>query len=110
MEKLALYRTAVRAVLKLHALPFSVGDIDVSEIIDDERDHYQVFMAGWSNGRYYHGPMISMQIKNGKIWIHHNGTESDVAEELVSLGVPKSDIVLAWQSPGLRRLTEFAIG
>lgn len=37
-----------------------------------------------------------MDIKDGKIWIQHDGTESGVANELGELGVPKADIVLAY--------------
>jgi hypothetical protein len=110
MDKLDRYRTAIRQVMKPHLSPYSVGDIEVSEVIDSEHDHFQVFAAGWANGHYHHGPTVSMQIKNGKIWIHHNGTDSDLAQELVSLGVPKNDIVLGWQAPAMRKFTEYAVG
>jgi hypothetical protein len=48
--------------------------------------------------------------KDGKIWIQHDGTEIGIANQLVELGIPKSDIVLAFHSPFKRQFTEFAVG
>ncbi len=47
-----------------------------------------------------------MTFRNGKIWIQHNTTEIDIAEELVNLGVPKHDIVIGFHSPFKRQFTE----
>ncbi len=49
-----------------------------------------------------------MDIKQGKIWIQHNGTEIGIADELVKLGVSKEDIVLGFQAPYKRKYTGFA--
>jgi hypothetical protein len=48
-------------------------------------------------------------IKNGKIWIQHNGTEDPIASQLVAKGVPKEDIVLGFHSPNRRQYTGFAV-
>ena len=48
-------------------------------------------------------------LKNGKIWIQHDGTEIGVANELVEWGVPKEDIVLAYHAPYKRQYTGFAV-
>lgn len=50
-----------------------------------------------------------MDIKEGKIWIQQDGTESGVANELVGLGVPKEAIVLAYQPLYKRAYTAFAV-
>lgn len=42
------------------------------------------------------GPVMHFDIQNGKIWIQYNGTEESVAERLVELGVPPSDIVIGF--------------
>ncbi|HEY9670196.1 MAG TPA: element excision factor XisI family protein [Waterburya sp.] len=39
-----------------------------------------------------------------------NGTEDAIADQLVALGVPKQDIVLAYNAPHVRQYTEFAMG
>ena len=43
-----------------------------------------------------------------KIWIQKDFTEEGIANQLVELGVPKSDIVLAFRSPYVRQFTGFA--
>jgi len=50
-----------------------------------------------------------LDIKGGKIWIQWNGTEDDIAAELVALGVPKHDIILGFHTPLLRQYTEYAV-
>ncbi|WP_460200716.1 element excision factor XisI family protein [Scytonema sp. NUACC21] len=45
----------------------------------------------------------------GKIWIQYNGTEEALAERLVELGVPRSDIVLGFHSPFKRQFTSYAV-
>ncbi len=52
--------------------------------------------------------MIHIDIINGKIWIQCDFTEEGVANELVELGVPKTDIVLGFRSPHMRQFTGFA--
>jgi len=65
---------------------------------------------GWKNRRRYHGCVLHLDIKKGKIWIQHDGTEVGIANELVNLGVPKEDIVLAFHEPLVREYTGFAVG
>lgn len=54
--------------------------------------------------------MLHLDIKNNKIWIQHDETEIDIANELVNLGIPKEDIVLAFHEPLVRQYTGFAVG
>lgn len=49
-------------------------------------------------------------MRDGKIWLQHNSTENDIAEELVEMGVPKTDIVIGFHSPFKRQFTEYAAG
>ena len=51
---------------------------------------------------------MHLDIKNGKIWIQHDGMEIGVANELVELGVAKEHIVLAYHPPYKRPYTGFA--
>ncbi|WP_419183637.1 XisI protein [Scytonema hofmannii] len=57
-----------------------------------------------------YGCVLHLDIKGEKIWIHHDGTEIGIADELVKLGVPKSDIVLAFHELLMRQYTGFAVG
>jgi hypothetical protein len=54
--------------------------------------------------------LIHIDIKEDKIWIQHDGTESGVANELVELGIPQSKIVLGYHDPNSRQFTDFAVG
>jgi len=59
---------------------------------------------------HFYGILIHIDIKGGKLWIEWNGTEDEIADELVELGVAKSDIVLAFHMPYKRQFTGFAVG
>ncbi len=72
--------------------------------------HYQLMTVGWHGQRRVHGCILHVDIKDGKIWIQHDGTEEGIANRLVEAGVPKNEIVLGFQSPFQRRHTEFAVG
>lgn len=71
--------------------------------------HYQVVSIGWENGYRMYGCLIHADLKDGKIWIQYDGTEYAIANELIDLGVPKQDIVLAYHAPYARKYTEFAL-
>ncbi|MFB2736860.1 XisI protein [Umezakia ovalisporum] len=70
----------------------------------------QLMYVGWKNRKRQHGCVLHLDIKDHKIWIQHDGTEIGMADELVKLGVPKSDIVLAFHEPLVRQYTGFAVG
>ncbi len=110
MDKLVTYRSQIRTLLQRYLLHKpSYGDIELQLIEDTEHDHYQIFSVGWDKHRRIHGCTVHLDIKQGKIWIQHNSTEDDIAEELVTLGVPKNDIVLGFQAPSRRLYTEYAV-
>lgn len=111
MDKLEQYRAWIKQILTEHSrLKSSYGEIEEVVFFDEERDHYQLFSVGWENRRRVFGCTIHIDLIDGKIWIQHDGTEVGVANELVELGVPKGEIVLAYQPVSGRRLTEFAAG
>ncbi len=80
----------------------------MQNIFDTEHDHYQLVHAGWHRKQRQYGCIIHADIRNGKIWIQHDGTEAGFADELVELGVPKEDIVLAYHPPYKRPYSGFA--
>ncbi|WP_445628235.1 XisI protein [Nostoc sp. DSM 114167] len=104
------YRELVQTILKRHSIHHSNDDTEVQLIFDTERDHYQVLHLGWEELRRVYGCIIHIDIKDGKIWIQRDGTEIGVANELVTAGVPKQDIILGFHAPYKRKFTEFAAG
>ena len=110
MAKIDRYREVVKNVIQDHARhQLAYGEIEVQAIFDTEGDHYQLVHAGWHKKLRQYGCLIHIDIKNEKIWIQYDGTEIGVANELAALGIPKSDIVLAYLSSFARQHTEFAV-
>jgi hypothetical protein len=88
----------------------SNSQVEAQTIFDRDQDHYQLVYVGWRrNGDRDYGCLLHLDVKDGKIWIQYDGTEGGIANELVELGVPKEDIVLAYHPPSIRKLTEFAV-
>ncbi len=111
MEKIELYRMYIQQVLTDYVNEGSSDSEVRSELVFDTiRDHYQVVYAGWENRRRMYGCVLHLDIIDGKIWIQHDGTEVGMANELVRLGVPSYDIVLAFHEPLVRQYTGFAVG
>ena len=110
MDKLASYRKHIEAILTRYgSYKPSYGDVEVQLVFDRERDRYLVLSVGWKGDRRVRGCVLHVDIQNGKIWIQHDGTEGGIANELVELGVPKQDIVLAFHVPYRRQFTDFAV-
>jgi len=110
MTKVEGYRQLVQELLQTYSeIKASNEEVEAEAIFDPMRDRYQVVHVGWSNKRRVYGCILHLDIKNEKIWIQHDGTEGGIANELVERGVPKEDIVLAFQSPFKRQFTEFAV-
>ncbi len=78
-------------------------------IFDDNHDHYIWMFLGWENKRQINHTQVHIRIKNEKIYIEEDWTEEGIATELLNLGVPRKDIVLAFYPPEERKFTEFAI-
>lgn len=111
MEKLDQYRQFVQQILQEYSEQKPAdSNIDVENIFDIVRDHYQVVHVGWEGQDWVHSCIIHIDIKVEKIWLQWNGTEDDIAANLVTMGVPKEDIVLGFQSPFMRKFTEYAVG
>jgi serine/threonine protein kinase len=85
-------------------------EYEVQTLFDQEHDHYQLLYVGWRGTRRDFGCILHLDIKDGKIWIQHDGTETGIANQLVALGVPRQDIVLAFHEPEVRQFTDFGTG
>lgn len=82
-------------------------EYEVQTIFDDQQDHYQLLYVGWRGNKRDFGCILHLDIKDGKIWIQHDSTEIGIANQLVEMGVPKQDIILAFHEPYIRQFTEF---
>jgi len=111
MDKLTRYGELIQDILREYASykPF-YGQVESEVIVDAVQGHFELMRVGWHGQHRIHGCTVHVDIRDGKIWIQHDGTEEGIANRLVEAGVPKSDIVLGFQTPFQRRCTEFAVG
>ncbi|MBE9055990.1 XisI protein [Sphaerospermopsis sp. LEGE 08334] len=110
MDKIELYRQFIKEILTEHAQISTTTDTVKAQLIfDSEHDHYQLNFVGWQGDKRVFGPVIHLDIENDKIWIQYNGTEESIAERLVQMGVPNSDIVIGFHSPFKRQFTPYAV-
>ena len=112
MEKLVRYREIIRTVLEPIAVRKYSGRAVTNEAVYDEKnDRYLVMSIGWEGRtRRIHGCLAQLDIIDGKIWIQRDGTEDGIAYDLEELGIPKSDIMLAFHSEKTRPHTGYAVG
>src|SRR5438270_11335794 len=111
MDQLDRYREIVRRLIEEYSsYKPAYGDIRTEAVVDREHDHYEVMQVGWDKHRRVHGSIIHIDIRDGKVWIEHNGTDKRIGEELVAAGIPRQDIVLGFQPPDLRPHTEYGVG
>src|SRR5580658_7961727 len=112
MERLSFHRDVIKGLMadykKLYA---SVSDpgIDTDIISDNENNEYMLMRVGWRGEMRVRRPVFYLRLRNGKISIEEDWTEEGVASELSAKGVPNEHIVLAFNPPEVRELTEFAV-
>ena len=112
MDKLENYRFLIKKILTEYHQLFSAASTPNVEMLlafDDQRDQYLWFQVGWTTEERIKGISVHIRIKNEKIYIEEDWTEAGIATELLTEGVPKEDIVLAFHDPESRKFTEFAI-
>jgi hypothetical protein len=110
MDTLAFYQDIVEKILNVHAaIPYSQGEIKQYVIVDGDRRHFLLFNEGWDRKKRVHGCVTHVELQEGKVWIHRDGIEDGITDELLAAGIPKNHIVLAFHPPHLREHTEYAV-
>ena len=110
MDKLENYRRLLEKILRAYADISNAPHepTNTVAVFDRENDRYLLLTYGRENKKRVHSCWAHVEIRNGKFWIHFDGTEEGIAADLLKNGVPKSEIVLAFKSPAMRQYTEFA--
>ncbi|MBP0028379.1 XisI protein [Roseofilum sp. Guam] len=110
LEKLDRYGSYIEDILNNYAnISYSNAEITNIPIVDRERHHFLLVSEGWQGKRRIHRTLAHLEIRNEKIWIHFDGMAESAVEQLLTVGVPKEDIVLAFHPPHVRGLGDFAI-
>ena len=112
MGELTRYRQFITQILADYT-EFLSGDpaFEPLLVIDDRHDHYMILFVGWRNQDRERELRIHVFVRliGSKFWIEEDGTEFGIAQRLIDVGVPKADIVLAFQTPAERRYGTFAL-
>jgi ketopantoate reductase len=93
MAAITSYAEILKRIIREYAeIRPSYGDVQVEMIFDDAPGHYELMYAGWHDSPRIHGSVIHADIRDGKVWIQHDGTQQGIAGELVEAGIPKEHI------------------
>ena len=84
-------------------------DVEQAVVIDDVHGIYQIYEIGWKEHDRVKTPWLHVRLKNEKFWIEEDWTEESFTEQLLAVGIPNNDIVLAFNPPDIRQYTEFAV-
>jgi hypothetical protein len=89
--------------------PGPLSHFDIVAVRDTAHDRYLLQEVSRPHGRQVSRTLAHLEIRDGKIWVQSDGTERGIATELVTAGVPKDKIVLAFYPLALREHGEFAV-
>ncbi|MDJ1172007.1 XisI protein [Roseofilum sp. BLCC_M154] len=110
LKKLEKYGDYIEGIFNDYArINYVNAEITNTPIVDRDRHHFLLVSEGWEGKKRVHRTLVHLEIRDDKIWIHFDGMAESVVEQLLTLGVPKEDIVLAFHPPHVRKLGDFAI-
>ncbi|AKG22483.1 XisI protein [Calothrix sp. 336/3] len=111
MDKLTNYRQYIQQILIEESQGDTLGgDIIESETVFDlANDRYLLIDLGWKGHRRIYNCVLHLEIREDKIWIQRNQTDTPIADKLIAKGVTKDDIILGLKSPAIREYTEFGV-
>ena len=110
MDSLNRCREILHKILSQYTPLMSKPDRIISTVIvSEDRNHFMVVNEGWDGKRRIHSLIFHAEIRDGKLWMHHDGIDRGITEELVVAGIPKDHIVLAFHPPHVRQHTGYAL-
>ena len=94
MDKLERYREIIKEIVGYYgSLQSSVGDVQTYAICDERTDNYLVLDVGWLAFGRQHAIPIHIRLRNGKVWLEWDGTDQEIAQQLIDAGIDENDIV-----------------
>jgi hypothetical protein len=110
MAALNDYRQLTETILLEYTkIPYAYMDVQTHAVFDRQHDHYLLVNLGWDNGRRVYSGLVHIDIINDQWWIQQDNTEEGIAPELVKAGIPKEQIVLAFQPLEVRLQTTYGV-
>src|SRR5262249_60889484 len=111
MEKLERYRSVIERELT-SIVEQTKGAISAppglrdKTVFDRQSDYYLILREGWDSSRRIHGPVVSLEIIDGKVWLQADNTDLRVAERLEEAGIPQTANLLSFQTTPLSPATQ----
>jgi hypothetical protein len=112
MENLTHYQNLVKQFMTEFAAIVNkkyTPNLYTPVIFDDEHSQYIMLRVGWLKQEHVHRTLLHVCLRDGHFWIEEDWTEEGIATYLLSKGVPRENIVLAFHPPEMRPLTDFAV-
>ena len=109
MASLTADNDIVEHVLHETAKLYRGGKERTLTAFDRANGQFVLLREGWDGYKRHHYAWIHIELRDSKFWVHRDGTEEGIANELLKAGVPKERIVLAFQHPTRRERGEFAV-
>jgi hypothetical protein len=97
MDKVKKYNQILKSlILKYSELKPSYSNNEWQPILDSEHGEYLLvkFVSGKNGESKTKYPIFHFRLKNGKVFIEENNTDSDIVSELLSLGVTEKDLAV----------------
>jgi hypothetical protein len=100
-----------RIILEYAAIPYAYEpDLRQMPVFDRERGEYALIVVGWgTEGERVHYCLIHAAVRDGLIWIEHDGSEEGIAADLERAGIGRDRIVLGFHRPEIRPHTGYAV-
>ncbi|MFN0036129.1 MAG: XisI protein [Saprospiraceae bacterium] len=74
-------------------------DVDNQIVADSQNHHYQLVRIGWDEKKnHVHYVVFHFDIIGAKVWVQANNTDRKIADELISMGIRRDDIVLGFST------------
>lgn len=111
MDKLNQYRCLIKQALTARAELMRSQPLPGEEILcllDEATDNYLLLRMGWLQDKRLYSVTLHLRLVNDKIHIEQDWTD-DFLADLVSAGISRKDLVLAFAPPNMRAMTEFAV-
>lgn len=109
-RKIKKYQKILTDYLVAESTSKDSATIELQVVTDFKNNHFQLVETGWFEKRFIYQVVFHFDIKpNRKVWILVNNTDTLVAEEFITKGIPFTDIVLGFHPAHARQYTGFAV-
>jgi hypothetical protein len=110
LNSVTAYHDVLYPILESYRAISNQDDNTTTQIIvNEDRTRYLVIDEGWIGTKRIHALIFDAEIRDGKLWLHHDGLDHGITDELIAAGVPKDQIVLAFHPPHIRPHTGYAV-